>query len=70
MVHPSITHPDAQKPRKLHLFGYPIVHPVGPYVHTFVAESVGLPWKCTHFETSDLDKVAEAMKAEDFIAVR
>ncbi|PBK98969.1 hypothetical protein ARMGADRAFT_1073889 [Armillaria gallica] len=68
MVHPSITHTDAQKPRKLHLFGYPIVYSVRPYVHTFVTESVGLPWKCTHFETSDLDKREEAMKAEDFIA--
>lgn len=68
MAYPSITHPDAQTPRKLHLFGYPIVHSVGPYIHTFVAESIGLPWKCTHFETSDLDKIDEAMKGEDFIA--
>ncbi|KAK0488554.1 hypothetical protein IW261DRAFT_1414080 [Armillaria novae-zelandiae] len=68
MAHPSITHPDAQKLRKLHLFGYPIVHSVGPDVHTFVAESVGLPWKCTHFETSYIEKIVEAMKAEDFIA--
>ncbi|KAK0207640.1 hypothetical protein IW262DRAFT_1498482 [Armillaria fumosa] len=68
MRHPSITHPDAQKPRKLNLFGCPIIHSVSPDVHTFVAESVGLPWKCTHFETSDLDRVVEAMKAEDFIA--
>lgn len=68
MTHPSITHPDAQKPRRVHLFGYPIVHSVSPDVHTFVAESAGLPWKCTHFETSDLDKVVEAIKTEDFIA--
>ncbi|KAK0440929.1 uncharacterized protein EV420DRAFT_1485781 [Desarmillaria tabescens] len=68
MAYPTITHPDAQMPRKLHLFGYPIAHSVGPCVHTFVAESVGLPWKCTHFETPDIEKVVEAMKAEDFIA--
>jgi quinate dehydrogenase len=64
--HPSITHPDATKPQKLHLFGYPISHSVGPYVHTFVAEHLGVPWVCTHFETPDLEKVSKAIRAEDF----
>ena len=65
--HPSIKHPDANKARRLHLFGYPISHSVGPYVHTFVAQSVGLPWTFTHFETPDLELVAEFMRDKEFV---
>jgi shikimate 5-dehydrogenase len=65
--HPSITHPDAHKPRKLHLFGYPIAHSVSPHVQNLVAEYLGLPWVCTHFETPDLDAVVRAMRADDFV---
>ena len=65
--HPSIRHTDANKVRRLHLFGFPISHSVGPYVHTFVAQSVGLPWTFTHFETSDLELVSESMRGKDFV---
>lgn len=65
--HPSISHPDAHTPRSLHLFGYPIAHSVGPYVHSFVAHSLGLPWTFTHFETPNIERVTECMREQDFI---
>lgn len=67
-LHPHITHPKAHVPSTLHLFGYPIAHSIGPAVHTFVAQSVGLPWVCTHFETPHLAEVACALRTDEFVA--
>lgn len=47
-------------------FGFPIKHSVGPAVHTFVAQLLGLPWTFTHGEYADEKQVWQHIQSADF----
>ncbi|GAC98504.1 4-hydroxyphenylpyruvate dioxygenase [Pseudozyma hubeiensis SY62] len=47
-------------------FGFPIKHSVGPAVHTFVAQLLGLPWTFTHGEYAEEEQVWQHIQSADF----